>query len=262
MWEWITSCETWSWITENENATVIATVLAIIALLYSVGRDIIGMLSKVINKKTSKIKIIPNDFMTLYYDKNGLSIATYMTLLSSKVEVVVSKMTIKVKDGREIVYVLDWDNFKPTTRESFSASATNMMQIRNLQLNKSEFTPRHPFYLFKNFPKLLNIGFFIKDESEAGKNKNRQNNNKSLNKDNNTIKLKAKSYEIVFEVRTVDDKIYSCKNQITLTEKDITTLQGQRVAKLSGNDYEVVLVDLQSGNKGFAFLEKWRKKGE
>ena len=226
----------WQWLISSPEAA------GIIAIIYTFGRDVWIWISKIIYRKTSKIKIIPNDFMNLYYDKNRFSISLYTTLLSSKADIVVSKMSIVIIDNRKEVYRLEWDNFKPTTHESFSANSSMKLSI---YMNKSEFTPRHPFNLFKGHPRLLHIGFFVKDESD---------------KKANTIKLEAKEYKIVFEVETVMNRTYIHEKIMLLNDKNIINLKNQRADKFNGKSYEQVLVNLQDQNKISFSLYNWIKK--
>lgn len=202
-------------INDTDLIAVATIVTAAVALYAAVQPWLIAF----INKKRNRVILIPNEHITIYYGRDGLSLQFFFTLVSEHMDSIVKNIRIILIGSDASRHEFKWDTFRSTHYESiYATKAPKNSPARDTEFSRGISAYAHPVYLRTQVAHLLNVIFTESNIMTPVQ-----------------LKLKGVKHKIIIEITNTDDKCYTDdRYEIEVTDSNIKTLESQRSCELSG----------------------------
>lgn len=210
---------------------VIIALTAIIALIQP-------WVISFIQKKRANIDVLPNKKIDIGFNKRGIYILAFISLISKHAETVISNLTIKIiKDGN-MVYNLEWD--------LFFNPYTNWYTNGEQSVDLNSLTYAHQIYLNKDKPELFKMQFvdFQIEKRVQTHLHNRDRDNLLLQ-----CKLEPGKYDLIFEVKSSNSKPFRSEYEVDFSVADIDNLQANIDNALNNQPHNQIKVSISKKNK-------------
>jgi hypothetical protein len=211
----------------------VATIIAAAVALYAAVQP---WIIAFINKKRNKVVLIPNEHITIYYGRDGLSIQFFFTLVSEHTDNVVKGIRIMLIGSDESKHEFKWDTFRSTHYESiYATKAPRNSPARDTEFSRGVSSYAHPIYLRAQVAQLMNVIFTEIDVKTPVQ-----------------LKLKSGTYKVVVEITNTGNKCYTDdKYEIAITDSNIKDIESQRSRELAGktDNQKPVMIDIVDVSK-------------
>lgn len=152
--------------------------------------------------------------MTIGFVDRGIYVIVYGAIVSRHNNSILSSIKIKIQKENNCIYNLESDLFLNPYTQWYSD--------KSLTLDFNSIIPAHQIYLSNEQPLLYKIQFIDYDIEKKTKHYINESNRDSLLVQ---CKLETGKYDLIFELKDINDKVYKSKYFIELTEDQIKLLQ-------------------------------------